>query len=305
VTRQVKDETPDRALSWWAKLPITLWAIISGFLIAMPAANVWPLLLRKLGVPVAATAEAIFLALYLWWASGGGPPQTTQAARTTAFRRGKRPRAQMFWGIVAAIFFAATIHASIVLLFRLVPYPTAAFRHGYDLSFIPTLPLKWLAVVVSAASAGICEETGFRGYMQRPIEQRHGAPAAILISSLFFTALHLTKDWATAGMVPIIFGAGILLGLIAWSSGSLIPCILGHTLMDIGLFAYWWSGIAGDFTKRPIATTGVDQPFLIACAAVAISLVMVLFAISRLRRSGPSIPGPTKPVNIDMQAGEV
>ena len=91
----------------------------------------------------------------------------------------------------------------------------------------------------------------------------------------------------------------------AWSSGSLIPCILGHTLMDIGLFAYWWSGIAGDFTKRPIATTGVDQPFLIACAAVAISLVMVLFAISRLRRSGPSIPGPTKPVNIDMQAGEV
>lgn len=25
--------------------------------------------------------------------------------------------------------------------------------------------------MASAASAGICEETGFRGYMQRPIEQ--------------------------------------------------------------------------------------------------------------------------------------
>jgi membrane protease YdiL (CAAX protease family) len=49
---------------------------------------------------------------------------------------------------------------------------------------------RWLAVVVSAASAGICEETGFRGYMQRPIEQRHGAPVAILISSFFFMALH-------------------------------------------------------------------------------------------------------------------
>jgi len=193
----------------------------------------------------------------------------------------------MLWGVVAAIFFAATIHASIVLLFRLVPYPTAAFRHGYDLSFIPTLPLKWVAVVVSAASAGICEETGFRGYMQRPIEQRHGTPAAILISSLFFTALHLTKDWATAGMVPIIFGAGILLGLIAWSSGSLIPCILGHTLMDIGLFAYWWTGIAGDFTARPVAITGVDQPFLIACAVFTISLFMVFFAISGLRRAVP------------------
>jgi hypothetical protein len=32
--------------------------------------------------------------------------------------------------------------------------------------------------------------------------------------------------------------------------------------MDIGLFAYWWTGIAGDFTARPITETGVDQPFL-------------------------------------------
>jgi membrane protease YdiL (CAAX protease family) len=69
--------------------------------------------------------------------------------------------------------------------------------------------------VVSATSAGICEETGFRGYVQRPIEQRHGAPVAILISSLFFMALHLNKAWATPGMVPIVFGAGVLLGLPA------------------------------------------------------------------------------------------
>jgi membrane protease YdiL (CAAX protease family) len=62
--------------------------------------------------------------------------------------------------------------------------------------------LGWLAVVVSATSAGICEETGFRGYMQVPIERRHGAPVAILISSLFFLTLHLTKAWATPYMVP-------------------------------------------------------------------------------------------------------
>jgi hypothetical protein len=50
-------ETQDRVPGWWAKFPISLRAIISGLLIALPAANVWPLLLRKLGVPVAATAE--------------------------------------------------------------------------------------------------------------------------------------------------------------------------------------------------------------------------------------------------------
>jgi membrane protease YdiL (CAAX protease family) len=181
-----------------------------------------------------------------------------------------------------------TIHASIVLLFRFVPFPMPAFRRGYDLSFVPSLRLKWVAVVVSAISAGVCEETGFRGYMQRPIEQGHGAPVAILISSLFFVGLHLTKDWAILAMVPIVFSAGLLLALLAWSSGSLLPGMFGHVLMDIGLFAYWWTGIAGDFTARPIADTGVDQSFLITCAAFTMSLFVVLLAIRELRRRLPS-----------------
>ena len=111
-----------------------------------------------------------------------------------------------------------------------------------------------------------------------------GAPLAILISSSFFMVVHLTKSWAMVGMVPIVFGAGILLGILAWSSGSLLPGMIGHVLMDIGMFAYWWTGIAGDFTARPIAETGVDGPFLIACAAFAMSLLVTLFAISKLRR---------------------
>jgi membrane protease YdiL (CAAX protease family) len=275
--------TQDLAPNLWTKLPVLLRAIICGILIALTAANVWPLLLLNVGVPLATIAETIFLTLYLWWASGGGPPRRIQVARATAFRHRRLSPRQWVWGLVGALFFAATIHASIVLLFRLVPFPMPAFRRGYDFSFIPSLPLKWLAVVVSATSAGICEETGFRGYMQRPIELRHSPPVAILISSLFFTAVHLTKDWATAGLVPVIFGAGVLLGLLAWSSQSLIPGMLGHILMDIGLFAYWWTGIAGDFTARPISENGVDQAFLIASAALAISLFMVLIAISRLR----------------------
>ncbi len=185
--------------------------------------------------------------------------------------------------MVAALCFAVTIHASVVLLFRFVPFPAAEFHQGYDLSFIPTVPLRWLAVVISAASAGICEETGFRGYMQRPLELRHGAPMAILISSFFFTVLHLTKGWALAGMVPIIFGAGILLGLLARSSESLIPCMIGHTIMDVGLFAYWWTGLAGEFTLRPIGETGVDQAFVISCIVACTMLSITLLAIRRLR----------------------
>jgi membrane protease YdiL (CAAX protease family) len=268
----------------WAQLPVSFRAVITGLLIALVPANVWPLLLVTLGVPLAATTEAIFLALYIWWTSGGGPPRESKATRGAAFRRRSLTSMQWMWGIVAALSFASTIHAAIVVLFRLETFPMEAFRQGYDVSFIPTLPLKWIAAVMSAASAGICEETGFRGYMQHPMEQVHGAPTAIFTSSVFFMLLHLTKGWAVVGMVPIVFSAGVLLGLLAWSSGSLIPGIIGHTVMDIGLFAYWWTGIAGDFTARPITETGVDQAFLITCAILAATFGTVLFAARRLRR---------------------
>jgi membrane protease YdiL (CAAX protease family) len=197
----------DPAPGFWPRLPAWLRAIVLGLLIAMLPANIWLLFLASLRVPLAAIFELVFLVLYVWWASGGGRPYTTQAVRGTAFRAKQRT-----WGLIAAVFFAATVHASIVLLFRLVPYPAAAFRQGYDLSPIPSLGLKWLVVVISAVSAGICEETGFRGCMQRPMEQRYGTTAAILTSSLLFTLVHLSKGWALAGMVPIVFGAGVLLG---------------------------------------------------------------------------------------------
>ena len=52
--------------------------------------------------------------------------------------------------------------------------------------------------------------------------------------------------------------------------------------MDIGLFAYWWTQIAGVFTARPIFETGVDATFLIACAVFAAALAVTLVAIHRL-----------------------
>jgi membrane protease YdiL (CAAX protease family) len=276
---------PGRGPSLWTKLPSTLRAILAGFLIAAVTANVWLLLLLNLGVPLALVVEAIFLVLLLWWACGEGPPTTTGAARAKAFRRGRFTFKRWLWGLTGAFFLAVTVHASIVLLFRLVSYPAAAFRHGYDLSFIPSITLRWIVVVVSAASAAICEEIGFRGFMQQPLEQRLGAPIAIFISSFSFMVLHLTKAWASPGMVPIVFGAGVLLGLLAWSAASLIPGIIGHFVMDVGLFAYWWTGIAGDFTARPISETGVDGSFLIACCVFATSFVVALLAVWRLRQA--------------------
>ena len=257
-------------------------AILLGILIGMTAANAWPLLLLKLNVSAAVIGETLFLGVYVYWVSGGGPPRRWRAFRAECFRMRAIAPHEWAWGLIAAFSFAATIHAAIVLLFRLETFPAAAFHRGYDFSFIPSRSLQWLACVFSAASAGICEETGFRGYMQRPVERRIGPTSAILISSLFFMLIHLSKSWALLGMVPIVFGAGILLGLLARASDSLIFCMIGHTVMDVGLFAYWWTQIAGRFGQKPLSQSGVDFAFLLEGAAFVLSLSITLLAVRKL-----------------------
>ena len=268
------------------RVRIVIRAVIVGLLVGMIAANIWPLLLLSLGMPVAAGAEIVFLALYVWWVSGGGPPSSLRAVRAENFRLRSLSAAQWTWGIVAAVSFAATIHAALVLLFRIVPFPAAAFHQGYDFSFIPSRQMQWLACIVSALSAGICEETGFRGYMQRPIEKSSGPIVAITVSSLVFMLLHLTKSWALIGMVPIVFGAGVLLGALARASGTLIFGMLGHWIMDIGLFAYWWTQIAGTFPQRPIAESGLDESAFAEVLVFAVVLTVLLIAMRRLRILG-------------------
>lgn len=280
-----------------SRIPVILRAIVVGLLVGMIPANVWLvfLVVLKLPVPVAVVAELLFLAVYVWWARGGGPPRTLQPVRADYFRVRHLSGQQWAWGVVAAISFAVTVHSAITLLFRFVPYPAAAFRQGYDLSYIPTRQLQYLACVISALSAGICEEVGFRGYMQRPIEERHGALVAILVSSVLFTLLHLTKGWALLGMVPIVFGAGLLLGTLARAAGTLWFGILGHWIMDIGLFLFWWTQVAGTFSQRPIGETGIDRAFAweagVFCAALLIVLTAIV-TLRKLRDDGPSASLP-------------
>ena len=64
--------------------------------------------------------------------------------------------------------------------------------------------------------------------------------------------------------------------------------MIGHTIMDIGLFAYWWSGVAGTFAVPPVSETGIDQLFVIAGGLFAVSLSIVLLAIWKLRQNAPA-----------------
>ena len=267
---------------------LPLLAMVIGVVVAILAANLWLLLLSALPIPLALVLECAFLGVFLWWAAGGGPPRALRTFRAESFRRVTLTPNQWAWGLLAALFFAITVHAALVLLFRFIPYPVAAFRQGYDLSFLPSHTLQWLVVIVAAASAAICEETAFRGFIQKPLESRYSLWLAVGISSLAFTALHLSKSWALAAMIPIVFGAGVLLGLLAHAAQSLVPGMIGHFVMDVGLFAYWWTGIAGQFRARPIFETGPDLAFVVAVCLLALSLALVVVAVRRLRRIAPA-----------------
>src|SRR5438477_10049477 len=115
--------TPGRGPSLWTKLPNTVRAILSGFLIAAAAANVWLLLLLNLGVQLAAVIEAIFLALCVWWACGETPPEATQADRANSLRRAKFTFRQWSSGLTGVLFSAATIPASTPSPFLSIAYP--------------------------------------------------------------------------------------------------------------------------------------------------------------------------------------
>ena len=80
-----------------------------------------------------------------------------------------------------------------------------------------------LTLIAAAVVAPIAEETFFRGFVYGGLRGRIGTLGAMLISTLFFTALHFTLDQ----FIPI-FALGIFLAWLYERTGSLYPGILLH-----------------------------------------------------------------------------
>jgi membrane protease YdiL (CAAX protease family) len=133
-----------------------------------------------------------------------------------------------------------------------------------------------MAIVMSSLVAGICEEVGFRGYMQVPLEKRYGPVVAIAITSLMFVILHLNQAWAPPVLLHLL-ALGALFGVLAYASGSLIPSIVAHVAIDIVDFAYWWSDVAGRFDMQTIAKTGIDVHFAVWSLVFACSLALFVW----------------------------
>lgn len=256
-------------------------AVFVGFLVSSAGIAVWSLLLLRIAVPWPALPMVFALWAYLKWFSGSWAPKANQVTRRNRFRLKHLSSPQRMGSLAAALLFVVIVQAGFVITFRLIEFPAVRFTADYKILDQMPKGVAWIIIVMSSVVAGICEETGFRGYMQVPLENKFGPVVGIFITSIVFMLIHLTHSWA-APIIPHIFFASVLLGILAYRSGSLIPGIIGHSILDIFDYGVWWTNITGGFIKKTIFVTGIDLHFILFCLVFGFSLFGFFRVVSRL-----------------------
>ena len=109
----------------------------------------------------------------------------------------------------------------------------------------------WLpALLVVGLGAGIGEEIMFRGVLFRMVEEGLGTWAALLVSALFFGAVHMGNPGATLwSSAAIAIEAGLLFGMLYHVTRSLPICM--------GLHAAW-NFAQGTIYGIPVSGTKAD-----------------------------------------------
>ncbi len=96
---------------------------------------------------------------------------------------------------------------------------------------IPTRPAEWNWFRPLAVSAGICEEIMFRGYLVWLLQSRLGLYGAAAVSVVIFGLAH---GYQGGKFGTRAFLAGLGMQALALATGSIVPGIALHALIDLG-----------------------------------------------------------------------
>ena len=268
----------------WSRIPVVLRAIMTGFFVSTIGIAIWSadIYLFRLSTW---SILLMLVPLWLYWKffSGNSWPKRNAETRGRFFRSVQLSAHGWKWGLMAGLLFVLIIQSGFVITFRIIPLPDS-FSSQYAIVESLPVPVAWLAIVMSSLVAGVCEEVGFRGYMQVPLEKRYGPGVGIVVTSIVFSLVHLDRSWAST-VFPIIFFASVLLGILAYRAQSLLPGIIGHTLLDILDYSLWWTKLMGRFNWKTISVTGIDGHFVLWCTAFMVATAAFFWAISKLRIS--------------------
>jgi len=101
-------------------------------------------------------------------------------------------------------------------------------------SLLPHSLIEVLLWVATCATAGICEEMVFRGYLQRQFHGFSGSAAfAVLAQGVVFGIFHGYQGWRNVVVISVL---GILYGLLVFWRGNLRANIISHAWSD------FWEG---------------------------------------------------------------
>jgi len=289
--------TSARAL--WERLPVVVRAGVTGLVVAAVGTTPWALLVSAnvkhwSAVPWAVPPTALYLWLYWRYLRGAGWPRSTAEARRASCRANRVP--DDLWGmaLLAGVFGLATVVLMQGVMSRLVSLPQ---QRDIDPSQYPfATVLLW--VLMSAIVAGVVEESAFRGYMQGPIERRHGPVAAILVTGGLFGFMHFSHPEITLVLMPFYLAVAAVYGALAWLTDSILPSMVlhagGNVLGAFDLFTRGrseWQAAPGP--QRLIWETGTDASFwgsLAATLVVGAAAVGAYVALARVSRRA-SRPG--------------
>ena len=276
---------PTRMANLWHRVPLLIRSVVAGFAVffVFQTGSMAIYIANMTVSPNIPWALPVGLA-YLWvvfqffngrWGTSGSSDARRQSMRARRLKAGARLPA-FCAGLAVMLFFVATT----IMSYRLVVIP------GEEL---PIDELPWWTVysilILISVVAGVAEESGFRGYMQGPLEKRYGPVAAISIGSIFFWLAHLNH----ANGVPRIFALFIMgasLGILAWSARSIYPAIIAHASADTLIFTGSVSGVGPDYLWNPVQLkdTGFDGFFWIVLATIVVTGFAGALLMRKLRR---------------------
>jgi membrane protease YdiL (CAAX protease family) len=274
------------------RLPIVVRAVLAGITVAAAGTLPWAWLVSvNLRHQPALPWSVPVMAAYLWlfwryFVRGRGWPRSTADARRTHSRVHRLP--EEMWGpaLLAGLLGLASVLLLQGVLGRLVALPQ---QQEIDPTQYPVVTvLLW--VVMSAVVSGVVEETSFRGYLQRPIERRHGPVIAILSAGLVFATVHFTHPEVGLVLVPFYVAVAAVYGALAYFTDSTLPSMVlhagGNMLSAFDLFVRGRSEWQLSADPRPLVwETGPDAAFWGTLAAFLVTGALAVWAYSATARA--------------------
>jgi membrane protease YdiL (CAAX protease family) len=139
--------------------------------------------------------------------------------------------------IIAALLFAAAGLPPLGLKFLADVLPLGQAPQHWALTQALDRPGIWMYLFVgSFGLVPIVEELFARGYVQSRLAEDFGAPAAILMTALFFTFSHtqyFIGGVLGVGMLASLFVASVAGGYVRYRTGSLLPGTVAHALGNL------------------------------------------------------------------------